>query len=206
MKIAILSNGYSYHYRFYQMEEFRPLYDDVLNIRRLEEYDLLQYDTLIIPERMSLQLLKRYQSLFLKMLNAGKKLIVFGEVIDGWLPGVDWENSPVNFSWWVKENGDLPLSLDNMTHSLFRYIGMRDVKWHYHGTFGVPQGAFSLVNTPEGRSILYIDDVSYEGTLLVTSLDPMFHLGLGFIDQGKSFMYGFMAWLRKEGTEEGFAR
>jgi hypothetical protein len=203
MKIAILDNGYSFQHRFFQEEEFKPLYDDILNIRHLHTYDLLSYDALIVPARMSLLLLKRYQSLFLRFLQEGKKLIVFGEVCEGWLPSVNWEFCPVNFSWWVKEGGDLPLVLENEQHSLFKYVGMHDVKWHYHGTMAPPEGARSLVNTPEGRSILYIDDVTFNGTLLVTTLDPMFHVGLGFIDQARTFLRGFTQWLRQEGTEGG---
>ncbi|MGM9924381.1 MAG: hypothetical protein ACI35R_09055 [Bacillus sp. (in: firmicutes)] len=198
MTIAILTNGYSFQHRFFQMEEFQYMYDDVLHIRNLHMYDLSKYDTLIVNDRMSLKFLRRYQSCFLKFLQAGKRLVVFGEVIDNWLPGVEWENSEVNFSWWVKENGDLPLLARNTNHPLYEYIGLPDMKWHYHGTFKVPEGATSLVDTPDGRSIFYIDEVTYPGELIITTLDPMFHIGLGFIDQSKPFLHGMARWLRGE--------
>ncbi|MFE0504762.1 hypothetical protein ACWF7H_09295 [Peribacillus butanolivorans] len=198
MKVAILDNGYSFHHRFFQMEEFAYMYDDVLQIRQLHTYDLSQYDTLIVNDRMSLLLLKRYQSYFIKFLQEGKRLVVFGEVLDNWLPGVYWENSEVNFSWWVKEHGDLPLKANNIDHPLYQYVCLSDMKWHYHGTFKVPEGAKSLVDTPDGRSIIYIDDLSYNGELVITTLDPIFHIGLGFIDQSRPFLHGVAKWLREE--------
>lgn len=197
MKVAVLTNGYSFQHRFFQLEEFSYMYDDVLHIRKLHTYDLTQYDTLIVTDRMSLRLLERYQTYFMKFLQEGKRLVVFGEVLDYWLPGIDWDDSEVNFSWWVKENGDLPLIARNTDHPLYQYIGLPDMKWHYHGTFKVPEGAISLVDTPDGRSIFYIDNVSYEGQLVITTLDPMFHIGLGFIDQSKPFLHGLAKWIRE---------
>lgn len=43
---------------------------------------------------------------------------------------------------------------------------------------------------------IYIDNVSINGELVVTSLDPIFHIGLGFIDQTKPFLNGLTQWLR----------
>lgn len=64
-----------------------------------------------------------------------------------------------------------------------------------------PEDALSLVDNDEGRSIFYIDRVSFKGELIVTSLDPIFHIGLGFIDQTKPFLHGLTNWLRGRETD-----
>lgn len=195
-KIAILTNGMSFQNRFFEMEQYKGFYDDVIHILDLHTTDLSSYDTLIVSDRLSIPHLKKNQGKLIHFLNSGKRLFIFGEVIDNWFPTIDWQDSVVNFSWWVKPEGDLPLTEQNKYHDLYQYVTLKDMKWHYHGTFQPPEGAFSLVDNDEGRSIFYIDQVSFNGELIVTSLDPIFHIGLGFIDQTKPLMAGLTKWLR----------
>lgn len=196
MNIALIVNGTPYQNRFLEEQEFKYLYNDVIHIRTLSSYDLSCYDTILLSCRLDIQLLKQHRQIFLNFLKQGKRLVIFGEVLDQWFPHIHWEDSEVNFSWWVRPNGDLPLSPDYQTHSLYEYLKVDDMKWHYHGTFAPPNGAKSLLNTPDGRSIFYIDDINFNGELIVTSLDPMFHIGLGFINQAKPFLHGLGQWLR----------
>ncbi|TKI60261.1 hypothetical protein FC752_15680 [Lysinibacillus varians] len=198
MMIGIVTNGLPFQNRFLAEEEFRYLYDDQLHIRELHRYDLANYDTLILSCRLDIPHLKRYQSQLLAFIESGKRLVIFGEILDHWFPTIDWQDSEVNFSWWVRNGGDLPMTAHNKTHPLFKYITLRDLKWHYHGSFLPPEGAQSLLDIPDGRSLFYIDDVSFNGELVVTTLDPMFHIGLGFIDQSKPFLHGIAKWLREE--------
>lgn len=196
--IALITNGTTYQKRFLQEEEFHYLYDEVIHIRQLNDMDLSKFDTIIISCRVDIRLLKLNISKILKQLELGKRVVIFGEVLDNWMPTVDWEDSEVNFSWWVRPNGDLPLNQQYADHPLYQYITVPDMKWHYHGTFMPPKGAKSLLDIPDGRSIFYIDDANFNGELLVTSLDPMFHIGLGFINQSKPFLHGLAKWLRAE--------
>lgn len=202
MKIALIVNGTPYQNRFLKEEEFHYLYDKVIHIRNLGQYDLTDYDTVLLSCRVDVTMLKKHQSDFIRILDAGKRVIVFGEVLDQFMPSVDWEDSEVDFSWWVRENGDLPLNQQHAGHPLYKHLSVPDMKWHYHGTFAPPEGAQSLLDTPDGRSIFYIDDVSFNGELIVTSLDPMFHIGLGFINKSKPFLHGLGTWLREENNYE----
>lgn len=195
-KIAILTNGMTFHNRFFAMPEYRDFYDDVIHIEDLHKTDLSGYDTLIVTDRLSIPHLKRNQAKLIVFINSGRRLFIFGEVLDNWFPTIDWQDSVVNFSWWVKPQGDLPLVERNEYHDLYEYVTLKDMKWHYHGTFQPPAGAFSLVDNDEGRSIFYVDNTSFKGELVVTTLDPIFHIGLGFIDQTKPFMAGLTKWLR----------
>jgi len=200
-KIAILTNGMTFHNRFFAMEQYKDFYDDVIHIADLHKTDLTPYSTLIVTDRCSIPHLKRNQAKMIAFINSGKRLFIFGEVLDNWFPTIDWKDSEVNFSWWVKPEGDLPLVEQNKYHDLYEYVTLKDMKWHYHGTFQPPKGAFSLVDNDEGRSIFYIDNASFKGELIVTSLDPIFHIGLGFIDQTKPFMAGLTKWLRGRENE-----
>lgn len=195
--IALVTNELPFQKRFLQEEEFHYLYDDVLHIGQLHMYDLTNYDTVILSCRLDIHYLQRYQSQLLTFIESGKRIIIFGEVLDNWFPTVDWEDSEVNFSWWVRDDGELPMSQQNKSHQLFNYLSVQDMKWHYHGSFSPPKGAKSLLNIPGGRSLFYVDNVSFKGELLVTTLDPMFHIGLGFIDQSRPFLHGLAKWLRK---------
>ena len=197
-KIAILTNGMSFHTRFFAMDEYKDLYDEIIHIKDLHEADLSSFDTLIVTERLSISMLKRNQGKLLSFIESGKRLFIFGEVLENWFPTIKWQDSEVNFSWWVKPQGNLPLFERNNMHALYEHVTLKDMKWHYHGTFQPPEGAFSLVDNDEGRSIFYIDNGSFKGELIVTSLDPIFHIGLGFIDQAKPFLNGLIQWLRSE--------
>lgn len=196
--IGIVTNELPFQKRFFEEEEFHYLYDDVLHIRRLHEYDLLKYETLILSCRLDILHLKRYQSQLLAFIESGKRLLIFGEILDNWFPTIDWEDSEVNFSWWVRDGGDLPMEQRNNAHPLFNYVSLREMKWHYHGSFLPPKGAQSLLDIPNGRSLFYIDRVNFNGELVVTTLDPMFHIGLGFIDKARPFLHGIAKWLREE--------
>ncbi|AKG72841.1 hypothetical protein [Salinicoccus halodurans] len=198
MSIALIVNGTPYQNRFLEEPDFHYLYDEVIHLREMDYYDMSKFETVLLSCRLDIKLLKRYQTRFLKVLEAGKRIIIFGEFPEHAFPSVDWEDSEVDFSWWVRPDGDLPLNQEHADHPLYRYITVPDMKWHYHGTFTPPHGAKSLLDTPEGRSIIYIDNVSFNGELIVTSLDPMFHIGLGFINQSKPFLHGLAKWLREE--------
>ena len=80
-------------------------------------------------------------------------------------------------------------------HPLFRRLGPRDVAWHLHGFFDPPPGAEVLVTDGEGRAILYIDEVTTRGRLIVTSLDPFYHHGHHFMPATTRFLDGFLPWL-----------
>ena len=49
-----------------------------------------------------------------------------------------------------------------------------------------------------GRPILYKDDYHFAGTLYVTSLDPDYHIGQGFMPTTVPFMEKFMKWVTND--------
>jgi hypothetical protein len=198
VKTAILYSGHSYHYEFINNEKFMPFYNDYIYILDLSKIDLTPYDMIIIPARTNQEVLYEYKDKFLHFLNEGKWLISLGEVYRPWLPNTGWEFCKTNFSWWIKEGGELPLIAPDPGHSLFNYITIDDARWHYHGTFWPPEGARIVLTNEKGGAIIYEDDVSFKGRLIATTLDPTYHIGARFIPQTEAFLYGFLRWIQDE--------
>ena len=81
-------------------------------------------------------------------------------------------------------------------HALFEHLAQRDITWHLHGWFEVPPGAEVLAVNGEGQPILYIDEVTTKGRMVITSLDPFFHHGSHFMPATTRFLDGFLPWVR----------
>ncbi|WP_246750657.1 hypothetical protein [Martelella lutilitoris] len=79
---------------------------------------------------------------------------------------------------------------------MMRHIGKQDVTWHLHGWFTPPEGAPVLARDGEGRAILYMDTISTAGTMVISSLDPMFHHGSRFMPATTRFLDRFAPNLR----------
>ena len=52
-----------------------------------------------------------------------------------------------------------------------------------------------LISCEDGGAVLYVDHVSTPGTLVVTSLDPMYHFGSCSMPATGRFVDGFLPWL-----------
>jgi hypothetical protein len=198
MKIAILYAGHSFHHEFITSEKYRSLFEGVIYVFDLPTTDLSSYDILIVPARTHQEFLYEHRHKLLEFLHAGKWLISFGEIFRPWLPNTGWEFCKTNFSWWIKEGGELPLDLPEPNHSLFKYITLDDARWHYHGVFWPPEGARVILENEYGGAIIYEDDVSYPGKLIATTLDPIYHIGAGFIPKVETFLDGFLKWIQEE--------
>lgn len=110
------------------------------------------------------------------------------------LPGVRWEHRPTNFWWWLEPGADLGLHSPTPDHPLFDHLEIRDCTWHYHGVLDPPAGAQVLVALPTGEALLYVDEVSTAGTLVVATLDPLSHYGGHFMPATERFLDGFLPW------------
>ena len=115
-----------------------------------------------------------------------------------WLPSIRFTSVPANWWWWLEPGASLGLSITDPRHPLFARIGANDIAWHLHGVFAPPDGARSLIDDAEGRSVLYLDEVTTKGRMLVTSLDPFYHHGSHFMPAATRFLDGFLPWLKEE--------
>ena len=153
-------------------------------------------DGLIVPCRAHQPKLYASAERVQSVLERGGTVALFGEQPQAWLPGIQWEHRPTNF-WWWREGGKSGLVAAMPRHSLFEYMMLDDATWHYHGIFTPPPGAESVIEIEDGGTILYVDRVSTPGTLIVTSLDPIFHVGSNFMPAAARFLERFLPWMRE---------
>ncbi|MHA7878975.1 MAG: hypothetical protein ACX931_04230 [Saccharospirillum sp.] len=197
-RIAALDGGTYYHHFTLTDPEIACYIDKTLYLRELRAGSLDDVETLLIPSRTNPDLLAAHSDLWLEFLERGGRLVVMGETEpQTWLPNIDFTPVPTNFWWWLDPEATLGLTLEKEDHPLFGFMTLDDATWHYHGYFGVPSGAQTLLGSPEGGAVLYEDTRQYPGTLLLTSLDPCYHHGSFFMPNATRFLTKFMRYLSK---------
>jgi hypothetical protein len=195
--LAAVYGGSSQHHRTLTEPKYaRHLTGGMIYLPELADTDLTAYRRLLIPERLHRGLLKRAADRILELLDAGGMVIVFsgGEPIPEFLPGVRWQHRPTNFWWWLEPGADLGIRLGAQEHPLFQRLTLRDCIWHYHGVLEAPEGAQVLVKLATGEALLYVDQVSTAGTIVVSTLDPISHYGGYFMPATRRFLDAFLPW------------
>ena len=154
-------------------------------------------DTLWVPCRTPAQRMMPQRQIIASHLQAGGTVVALGESrSDLWLPSIDFTETPTNWWWWRDPDADLGVSIVAPHHPLMRGMGKEDVTWHLHGWFVPPEGAEVLATDAEGRAILYVDEVSTPGRMILSSLDPMFHHGSHFMPATTRFLDRFVPNLK----------
>ncbi|MGC5025057.1 hypothetical protein ACLQ3K_09910 [Tsukamurella sp. DT100] len=169
-----------------------------LHIRTADCEDLRDADVVVVSDRLRPDLLARWHEPILDRLERGATVLVFGENSVGeWIPGITEQRRPTVF-WWWRTGEDHRLRLRNPTHPAREFLTDRALIWHYHGVLSLPSGAVSLVDleTPEGGqdgSVLLVDEAR-GGRLLVTTMDPVYHHGSGFMPGATQLLYSTLYW------------
>jgi hypothetical protein len=195
--LGAVYGGSAQHHRTLTAPQYaQHLTGGLIYLPDLADTDLTGLAGLIIPERMHHGLLNRAAGRVRELLDAGGTVIAFsgGEPLPEFLPGVRWEHRPTNYWWWLEPGAELGLRAPSPDHPLFDRLNLRDCTWHYHGVLHPPQGAEVLVALAGGEAVLYIDQVTTAGTLLVTTLDPISHFGSYFMPATERFLDGFLPW------------
>lgn len=205
-RVIFIENGTYFHHRTLHTPEFAAYYRATRHVLDLGERDFADNDTMVFCSNTRADLIARHRSSIEAFLGAGKTVVALGNTSpEQWLPCVEWHASPVNFWWWKEPGADSGLRLAGHGHKLFDYITLDDATWHQHGYFRVPEGAHSLIDMTGKGSILYEDEVSTAGRLVVTSLDPCYHHGSYFMPATTRFLAGFLPWVHAH-TEPRVAR
>jgi hypothetical protein len=169
------------------------------HVRKPDHGLIADAETLIVADRLRPELLAPLAGDIVEALDRGATVAIFGEnSIGQWLPGVSEERRPTIF-WWWRTGEDSRMRKDSPDHAAWDYFADRAVIWHYHGVLTPPEGARSLVNlqTPEGKldgSTLFIDETTYKGRLLATTMDPVYHHGSGFMPGATQLLYSTLRW------------
>ncbi len=197
-RLGIIYGGASYHHRAINHPKYRKFFARSIYLPDFAQTNTDDLDGLLIPARLHRDLILGIRPKLEEFLSNGKTVISFGEQPVPYLPGVRWEHRPTNFWWWREPKGSSGLVLTRPEHDLFRHITLDDATWHYHGVFRPPPDSEVLIATEDGGAILYIDRASTPGTMVVTSLDPIYHFGSYFMPATERFLDGFLPWAAEE--------
>jgi hypothetical protein len=202
--LVALYGGSAPHHRGLHEPKYARWLDRLVYLPDLAWADLSAVDAIIVPERLHRGMLHAGRQVLLDLLERGGTVVVFGEqpvygdMPDGWLPGIRWEYRPTNYWWWRDAEPHSGLVGAAPDHDLFRHLTLADATWHQHGVFRPPDGAETVLATDDGGAVLYVDEVSTPGTLVVTSLDPLYHFGSHFMPATERFLDGFLPWLAED--------
>ncbi|MCC9175756.1 hypothetical protein [Arthrobacter sp. zg-Y179] len=189
-------------------QPLRTLADPALAPYRLESVYLPDADpavladleVVIVSDRLHQGQLARFVPAILAALqDPSKTVIVLGEnKVEQWLPGVGYSFRPTVFWMWRtgEDNGTrLRLPEDPM----WEFLTPWSVSWHHHGLLHPRPGARSLVvmeeDGAESGSLLYVDEVNQPARLLVTTMDPVYHHGSGFMPGASQLLYSLLRWV-----------
>ena len=191
--LAALHPGASFHYETLDGARYRDLFGRRIRPEDASSETLAGARVLLVPCRTNPLRIARHWPLFAKFLARGGTLVAMGETFqDEWIPGVAFHPVETNFWWWREPGADLGVSVVRPGHDLLQDIGKKEVTWHLHGWYELPEGAQALVTDREGRPIIYEDRRSFGGRLIVTSLDPCFHHGSHFMPATTLFLDRFL--------------
>ncbi|PPJ47279.1 hypothetical protein C0075_17035 [Rhizobium sp. KAs_5_22] len=197
-RIVAPSSGTYYNIRSLEGPRYTHAFDVICRPEQLG--DVLRPDDILwVPCRTPAQRMIAQKQIVARHLDAGGTVVALGESrSDLWLPAVDFTETETNWWWWLDPSADLGVRASEAAakHPLMQDIGDKEVTWHLHGWFVPPEGATVLARDGEGRPILYEDKVSTPGTMIVSSLDPMFHHGSHFMPATTRFLDRFVPNLK----------
>ncbi len=210
-RIGVIYSGLHFHYNLFT----RPEYEDIelIYIRRLGNIDLEGYDVLIVPRESNQEILYAQRAKLIHYLDHGGTIMSFGEVVIPWLPGLVWSKKLPKVS--LPENADsdyIPgtvhtdtLQIEVPEHSIFNGIGLEDMRWHFHGVFAPQPGQQTLLSNREKGAVVLLDENSFSGTVLATTLDPEEHAGFGVVTITEKFLQRCIEWARSRTKHEVYA-
>lgn len=199
MAILAINPGTYYHLESFEAPRYAQYFDQLVRPEDLPSTDLGAFNVVLIPCRTPADRMEPHKAQLQAYLDNGGTIIATGESdSELFLPNIRMTPQPTNFWWWLTPGADLGVRVAKPEHSLFSYLTEKDITWHLHGWFDVPEGAEILAVNESGKPILYIDEVSTQGRMIITSLDPFYHHGSHFMPATTRFLDGFLPWMRAE--------
>lgn len=199
MTILAVNAGAACQIESLEAPRYRRFFDRVIRPEALAQVDPAGHDALLIPCRTPGHRIAPHAERIRAYLDRGGTVIAMGETqSERWLPNIRFTPVETNWWWWLDPAADLGVRIAAPGHPLFRRLAQRDLAWHLHGVYDPPPGVEALVVDMEGRAILYVDEVTTAGRMIVTSLDPFFHHGHHFMPATTRFLDGFLPWLAED--------
>jgi hypothetical protein len=199
MSILAIHPGAYYHIETLEAPRYAHHFDRLVRPEDLTSVDLAEHAVVFIPCRTPADRLAPHAAQLRAYLDQGGTIVSTGETNwDVFLPGIAFAPQPTNWWWWLTPGADLGVRIAAPGHTLFNRLGQDALTWHLHGWFDPPDGVDVLAVNGEGKPILYVDEVTTPGRMIITSLDPCFHHGSHFMPATTRFLDGFLPWMREE--------
>lgn len=192
MRLIATSCGTYYHIETLEGDRAPRPWDAVIPPEDLAA-TLRPGDTLFVPCRSPAHRLIAQADTILAHLDHGGTVVAMGESrSDLWLPGVAFTPRPTNWWWWLDKSADLGVEIAAPDHPMMVGLDRASVTWHLHGHFDPPDSSEVLVRDKSGHALLYVDEATTPGRMVVTSLDPCYHHGSHFMPATTRFLAGFL--------------
>lgn len=189
-RIVAPTSGTYYHIRSLEGADYTHCFDIICAPEDLGDV-LTPQDILWVPCRSPAQRMIAVKNIIARHLESGGTVVALGEShSELWLPAVSFTSTPTNWWWWLEPTACLCIEVtpEASSHPLMRNIGKEEMTWHLHGWFEPPKGATVLARDSEGHAIFYEDKITTPGTMILSSLDPMFHHGSHFMPATSRFL------------------
>lgn len=207
MSILAIHPGAYYHIESLEAPRYAAYFDRLCRPEDLAAMDLSRFETILVPCRTPADRMLPHAGRLLSFLDQGGTVIATGEShSELFLPGITFTEQPTNWWWWLEPGADLGVRIAAPDHALFSHLSQSDLTWHLHGWFDPPDDVEVLAVNGVGKPILYIDEVTTKGRMIITSLDPFFHHGSHFMPATTRFLDGFLPWMREDSTHSGRRR
>jgi len=201
MSIAVADAGLAYQRRTFADFEEASIFSDRIRIEALADVSPSAHAALMIPCRTPGHRLAPHKEALDRYIRDGGLLFVMGETNpDLFLNGLRFTPEPTNFWWWREPGLDLGVKVERPSHQALLGLTAKDCAWHVHGTLSVPKGGDVLLSWHPTRQVsangeagaLMVDYPLGKGRVLVTSLDPIYHHGSGFMPATTRFLKRFL--------------
>lgn len=198
-KIALIESGTYYHYFSMNDDRFKTNFNEIIYAPNLSKIELNNFDVVIVADRNHKKYLLKNKEKLTNFALQGGVLCVLGEnSVEKWIDGINFEPTNTNFWWWLDKNADIGYKQANLKHPLFENLKFDECKWHYHGVYYPNNNATKIIEREDnlgGGTILY-EETFGKGKLIVTSLDPFFHIGSNFMPNTSKFLKGLLSYLK----------
>ncbi|KAF0108470.1 MAG: hypothetical protein FD146_1044 [Anaerolineaceae bacterium] len=166
---------------------------ELIYIYRYKGIEQLQkYDVLLIPKGVNQEFLYKISNDILTFMKHGGIVISFGEVNKNWFSEASWEPA-------IKGQ---QVRIIVRNHPIFMGLSDEDLNSFskaVHGYFDrIPSGATSLATsqTSPDQILIFQDDYSYAGVILMMTLDPDYH-AYEEKDAAKKFLANIIHWAQE---------